>query len=96
MEEEMIGIISFPQMTLNGPDLEDYDEPRHVFEVEKCDDEGKITYSSYYPEADESFEGESIEKIAEQITAFLESDDVIDKVGEAVIKINIEAYPVSH
>jgi len=73
--------VSFPDLVLSASDLQEYGgfAPRTEFEIEELDDG---TYYCYYSEMDDSFEAESVEKIAEQIKDCLEGDPTVSDTGE--------------
>lgn len=75
--------ISFPDIAINANELAQYGDknaPRQIFDIEY--DPITKQYSCYYPEADESFVGDSLLHIAKKIQKFLKNDPVVKQAGK--------------
>ena len=77
-------IISFPDMEVDEEALDELGgiEPKDTFTT--YFEDGK--YSVSHPEADEDFEGISVEDVAKQLKDFLASDQTIKSVGDFEIR----------
>jgi len=100
MEDDIVAIVKFPNMTVSSCKLEEYggDIPRTIFEIRDCND-GKepSLFSCYYPEADEHFDNFSLEAIAKDISYFLSIDEAVAEVGKFEIeKINPKVVVVEN
>lgn len=86
MEDHLEGFVTYSGMTLNMDFLKGIEItlPSTQFNIFH-DDNG---YHIHYIEANESFNGFSMENVIEQLTAFLQSDQVIEKVGTPFITLS--------
>lgn len=90
MDRHIVAVVEFFDLTINAKRLKDLaiTPPRVLFEVE-IDNNG--VYHSNYPEVEESFRGNTIPEIVEQLRTFHESDACVVNVGKAnVRKIKIQ------
>ena len=85
----IVAVAFFHCLIVNAKRLEEFGHlpPRIVFEIEE-DEKGN--FSSHYPEADETFNGNSIEEVIDKIKKFQESDATVASAGKVTItKLNI-------
>jgi len=89
MEDDIVALVKFPNLSICSATLDEYggETPRTVFEIRDCNDgdEPKL-FTCYYSEADESFDGSSIEEVAKAISDFLADDQVVMKTGKYEIE----------
>lgn len=78
-------VVFFHNLMINAKRLEEFGHlpPRIVFEIEE-DEKGN--FNSHYPEADETFNGRSIDEVVSKIKKFLENDETVAVVGDIEIK----------
>ena len=82
-------VVFFHELTINSKRLEEFGHipPRVVFEIEEEDDGN---FHCYYSEADETFNGNSIDEVIKKIKKFQENDATVAKVGKVTItKLNL-------